>query len=83
VRAVWVIPVVAIRSSGSTTAMPYDLHDGTSICDMVARKNMHSTGVTARRHHGTSINNTLDLACLYTIVLRNPLRAASGPTPRK
>jgi hypothetical protein len=78
VRAVLVMPAVTVCSSGSTTAMLYDLRDGTSICDMVARKKRHSTASHGVGISGTSTNNTLDGACMYTVVLSNPMRAAGG-----
>jgi hypothetical protein len=45
---------------------------------MVARKKMHRTASHGVGTSGTSISTTLDGACVNTIVLSNPMRAASG-----
>ena len=62
--------------------MLYDLRVGTSICDVLRRSRYSATASHAAGASGTSISSTLDGRWVTTIVFNNPIRVASGPTPR-
>ena len=82
VRATLVMPAVAVRSSGSTTAIVYDCRVGTSICDTVWRRRKNATASHAVGARGTRTSSTLDGRCVNTIVFSRPIRCASQPAAR-
>src|SRR5437867_2333743 len=79
VRATLVIPAVAVRSSGSTTAIVYDCRVGTSICEMLIRARKNATASRDVGASGTSISSRFDGRCENTIVFSRPKRSANQP----
>src|SRR5215831_4345048 len=82
VRTVLVMPAVAVRSWGSTTAIVYDFLVGTSICETLMRSRKNNTASHQVGASGTSISNTLEGKWVKTIVLSSPMRLASGAAPK-
>src|SRR5919204_3426933 len=79
VRATLVMPAVAVRSSGSTTAIVYDCRVGTSICETLMRARKNATASRGVGASGTSMSSTFDGRCENTIVLSRPKRSANQP----
>src|SRR5205809_7976809 len=76
-RATLVRPAVAVRSSGSTTAIVYDCRVGTSICEMLIRARNMAAASAPVGMTGTRTSRTLDGKWVKTLVLMRPIRLAS------
>src|SRR5438034_9918057 len=72
VRATFVMPAVAVRSSGSTTAIVYDCLVGTSICEMLMRSRNNAMAGHAPGANGSSRGSPFDGRSVHRIVVRNP-----------
>ena len=64
------------RSSGSTTAITYELRVGTSIWDKTLRASNNAIAQPNVGMNGMRINNTFAARCVNTIVFTNPNRSA-------
>src|SRR3954453_16036196 len=78
VRATQVMPVVADRSSGRTTAIVYDWRVGTSIWLILNRRKSTRTAEESVGISGTRIRRIFDGRWVNTIVFMRPNREASG-----
>ena len=65
------------RSGGVTTAITYDVRDGTSIWERVLRINSSAMAIPSVGAKGTSIKQTFDGRWVKTIVFTRPIRRAS------
>src|SRR5439155_21190826 len=81
-RATFVNPAAAVRSSGSPTAIVYDCRVGTSICEMLIRARKTAAASAPLGIRGTRTSRAFEGRCVKTIVLIRPMRPASQPAAR-
>src|SRR5437773_7671296 len=75
-RGTEVMLAAAARSTGTTTAITYELRVGTSICDRALRASKSAITDARLGANGTSKRRMLDGRCVNTIVLTSPIRLA-------
>src|SRR5438128_12423843 len=75
-RGTAVMLAAAARSTGTTTAITYELRVGTSICDRALRASRSAITDARLDAKGTSNRRMLDGKCVNTIVLTSPIRLA-------